>query len=533
MTTAMASSSATLPPIIKLTPIEKDICKLLNDYTLHYNQTHLDIKEPLTLRITGGWVRDKLLGQGSHDLDIAINIMSGESFARGLNEYLTKHYARYGIKPHSIHKIDKNPEKSKHLETATTKLFDIEVDFVNLRAEEYTELSRIPITKFGTPEEDALRRDATLNALFYNIQENQIEDFTRKGLTDLKNGILRTPLPARKTFLDDPLRVLRLIRFASRFNFTIEDNVLKEMSNPEINAAFITKISRERVGNEMEKILIGNNPILGLSLIQQAHLENAIFFWHNDPSIIECNETSNKEQMQTIQKIYQEGILNKHLLKVIDNYQLLLSRSPILQSHILNNNTFKQNFILASSLLPFATLRIIALPKKKLNNTCYVSESIIKEGLKMNKLDAKIVSQTVENVSKHKALIKEFVQNSNSLQRSKLGTYLRSYSGHWEIVHFVALLEEFINLQSNDDHTAIELFKDYNSFYSFILDQGLKNCHEMKPLIDGKKMLKVLNMKAGPWMSELNNNIIVWQFDNPNGTEAQLLEYIKTVLPVT
>lgn len=265
-------------PKITLTKVEQNICNLLNDYTDLYNQKYHNKPEPLTLRITGGWVRDKLLGQGSHDLDIAINVMSGEQFATGLNEYLQQHYAKYGAKPHNIHKIDKNPEKSKHLETATTKLFGVEVDFVNLRSEKYTELSRIPKVCFGTPEEDALRRDATLNALFYNIHKGEVEDFTKRGLQDLKDGVLRTPLPAKQTFLDDPLRVLRLIRFASRFNFTIDPEVMAEMGDPQINVAFNSKISRERVGVEMEKILVGPTPLLALQLIQRAHLENVIFF---------------------------------------------------------------------------------------------------------------------------------------------------------------------------------------------------------------------------------------------------------------
>lgn len=116
------SNFALNAPKITLTKVEQHICNLLNDYTDLYNQEHHNNPEPLILRITGGWVRDKLLGQGSHDLDIAINVMSGEQFATGLNEYLQQHYVKYGAKPHNIHKIDKNPEKSKHLETATTKL---------------------------------------------------------------------------------------------------------------------------------------------------------------------------------------------------------------------------------------------------------------------------------------------------------------------------------------------------------------------------------------------------------------------------
>jgi tRNA nucleotidyltransferase (CCA-adding enzyme) len=92
--------------------------------------------------------------------------------------------------------------------------------------------------KFGTAEEDALRRDATINALFYNLQTQQVEDFTSKGLEDLKNGIIRTPLPAFDTFHDDPLRVLRLIRFASRFRFHIEDEAIAAMQHDTIRVCY-------------------------------------------------------------------------------------------------------------------------------------------------------------------------------------------------------------------------------------------------------------------------------------------------------
>ncbi|CCD23259.1 tRNA adenylyltransferase NDAI_0B02240 [Naumovozyma dairenensis CBS 421] len=542
----------TLSPTINLTPIEKNICKLLNDYTLHYNELHKHTTvEPLTLRITGGWVRDKLLGQSSHDLDIAINIMSGESFAMGLNDFLNKHYQRYGIKPHSIHKIDKNPAKSKHLETATTKLFGVEVDFVNLRAEEYTELSRIPImTKFGTPLEDALRRDATLNALFYNIQKNKIEDFTQMGLKDLKMGILRTPLPPRKTFLDDPLRVLRLIRFASRFNFKIDEKVQKEMNDHEINVAFNSKISRERIGVEMEKILNGPNPLLGLDLIQKNHLDNVIFFWHNDENVIKFNkENLDKNDLLQITKIYDQGILNNHLKNLIRNFQEFVS-IPLIKSTINefftenSDSSLKQNFILASSLTPFANLKIIALPKKKLNNTITVSESIIKEGLKLSKNDAKIVSQVIDLLKDYQGMIKKFVNASSSstlktkeqkLKRSEVGMFLKILNGHWQLIHFVSLLNEYLNLLKENNQYKNQLlinslFNKYESFYAFIFNENLQNSHEIKPLVDGKKLLTLLKMKPGPWLGKINNASIIWQFDNPDGNETQLVEYIKGIL---
>ena len=110
--------------------------------------------------------------------------------------------------------IKANNEKSKNLETAVIKIEEQFIDLVNLRSEVYTDDSRIPAVKIGTPEEDALRRDLTLNSLFYNINTRQIEDFTNSGLDDLTNKIARTPLQPLQTFTDDPLRILRVIRFA-------------------------------------------------------------------------------------------------------------------------------------------------------------------------------------------------------------------------------------------------------------------------------------------------------------------------------
>lgn len=514
-------------PRIQLTDKENKVCSLLKDYTSHFNANN-NVKEPLTLRITGGWVRDKLLGQKSHDLDIAINIMSGEEFAMGLNEFLSEHFDKYGIKPHNIHKIDKNPEKSKHLETATTKLFDLEVDFVNLRSEEYTEESRIPTTKFGTPEEDALRRDATLNALFYNIQLDEVEDFTKRGLQDLQDGVLRTPLPARQTFLDDPLRVLRLIRFASRFNFNIESSVLKEMHDPEINEAFNHKISRERIGVEMEKILVGPNPILGLNLIQRTHLENVIFYWHGDESIIKYNK-ENWPQTKFVEEVYKNGTFNHHLKSLLHHYKDFLSKSVAIRKMVESENKeFQENFLLGSILIPMANLKIIALPKKKLNNTATVAESIVKEGLKFSKTCSTVVSRAVENIESYSQMVNQFIQDGH-IQRSALGSYIRNLRGDWEMVHFVSLMDQYLkNIQNKNQIDPI--FSNYDKFRNYIISNGLENSDKLTPLIDGKRLIQILGMKPGPWLGKVNDDIILWQFDNPNGTEDQLIGYVKEIL---
>jgi tRNA nucleotidyltransferase (CCA-adding enzyme) len=108
------------------------------------------------------------------------------------------------------------------------------IDLVNLRSEKYTEDSRVPVIDIGTPEEDAFRRDLTINSMFYNINEDKVEDYTKLGETDLKEGIVRTPLEPLKTFLDDPLRVLRTVRFATRFDFRIAPEILPAAHDPRV-----------------------------------------------------------------------------------------------------------------------------------------------------------------------------------------------------------------------------------------------------------------------------------------------------------
>lgn len=144
---AMSLQTPTPTPIptISLTPEEETVRKLLVDVAAEIDSTsRRDDKESLTLRFTGGWVRDKLLGEQCHDIDVGINKMTGFDFATRLGKFLAERQVDYNIPTRSIHKIESNPEKSKHLETATTKILGLDIDFVNLRSETYSEDSRIP-----------------------------------------------------------------------------------------------------------------------------------------------------------------------------------------------------------------------------------------------------------------------------------------------------------------------------------------------------------------------------------------------------
>lgn len=264
-----------LAPIVmqinnRLTPAENNLFDIVLK-SIKFNPS----KSNTVARVAGGWVRDKLLGRESDDIDIALDNQSGEEFARNINTYLKS----LGQKTSHIAVIQANPDQSKHLETANVKILNFLVDCVNLRSEEYANNSRIPEIRPGTALEDAMRRDFTINALFYNLNEKEVEDLTGMGVNDLRDGLIRTPLDPLHTFNDDPLRVLRAIRFASRFNFTLHPEIVSASLHPLIQRSILEKVSRERVLKECDGMFRGSScrPYLAIVLIHRLNMFDAIF----------------------------------------------------------------------------------------------------------------------------------------------------------------------------------------------------------------------------------------------------------------
>jgi tRNA nucleotidyltransferase/poly(A) polymerase/murein DD-endopeptidase MepM/ murein hydrolase activator NlpD len=201
-----------------------------------------------TLRAAGGWVRDKLLGKDSHDIDIAVDNMSGAAFANIALEWMKENKVS-GSK--NVTKVEANPEANKNLETAILPILGISIDFVQLRKDTYDEDSRNPSIETGvSAEEDAKRRDLTINSIFYNINDGKIEDYVG-GIEDLKNSIARTPIAPLKTYLEDPLRILRAVRFAAKYNLKLDPDLIKAARDPKVQEAFRNKITKERIWTEL------------------------------------------------------------------------------------------------------------------------------------------------------------------------------------------------------------------------------------------------------------------------------------------
>jgi len=253
---------------IHLTEPEKEVFSLFLKTVEHYGMK-------TTVRAAGGWVRDKVLGKESDDIDIAVDDQSGEDFANKVRTYVLEH-SNIPTKVSRIGVVKANPEQSKHLATACLSIQGISFDLNNLRSETYTQDSRIPEITVGTALQDAQRRDFCVNAMFYNLNEGCIEDLCQ-GLEDLEKKILRTPLDPMETFADDPLRVLRAVRFAARLNFELDTAIVAAAKLEQVQASLLNKVSRERVGVEVEKMMKNPHALRAVELIADLNLADVTF----------------------------------------------------------------------------------------------------------------------------------------------------------------------------------------------------------------------------------------------------------------
>lgn len=451
---------------------------------------------PLELRFAGGWVRDKLLRIQSHDIDVALSSMTGAEFGKQLQDFFLKHGDQYeseaaalGISAQlrSLNHIAENPEKSKHLATMTTRFLGFDLDFANLRKETYSETSRNPDMEFGTPKEDAERRDATINALFYNLHTQQIEDFTQQGLPDLQNKIIRTPLAPYQTFKDDPLRVLRLIRFASKYEFEIESQALAAMKDKSIHDALKAKISRERVGVEVGKMFSGPHPYRALMLINDLDLYESVFANPNNDFVPE---------------------LASHNPRIYDGLQIILSSDDLINTILRAKEDQAVSWFLAA----YAAWKDVKPATVKLAAW---------EGIKATREYQQIIEKAVANRPQILSVI-EMVQRVP--RRSDIGMALRRLDPHaptWRPQILYSMLCDFFE---RDGKSVIQ---QYRVFAKYVREQGLENVYEQTPIINGKQMAEVLQTKTGPWMKGALDLVMSWQLDNPTAVREDAMEMVK------
>ncbi|KAL3811039.1 hypothetical protein ACHAXA_008284 [Cyclostephanos tholiformis] len=592
------------------------------------------------IRVAGGWVRDKLLNQHSADVDVALDCMMGVQFARIVQCYMASSLSsswssstdeesdeehrgmdengddddddggggegrrrrrrRRTKRQHpKIGVIGANPSQSKHLETATMKIHGIDVDFVNLRANEvYGADSRIPTfdtpggssgPAFGAPLEDALRRDFTINSLFYNVRTGKIEDWTGRGLDDLLHRrLVVTPVDPHVTFHDDPLRVLRAIRFAVRLDFALDGSIVEAAMSKRVHRSLHAKVSRERVGKELEGMLSGKHarPGKALDAIGRLHLAGSVFaFPGTFPGDLERVGGPVRGRILGVEYACVMGdapdediddrgcivgaaaveLAAQHRARGWEESRLLLAILPMLINSQADerNKTTKATDVasltsvdprllyLSVFIMPFRDL--IFLDKK--GREMFVTSHMVKESIKFSLRDTQAVSKILTHIDAMVTILSEIRSQLASDARStkeggegpyreltvpcrlRVGLLLRSLKEYWVTCLIAAAAwETRTHLRSHDAGNDLggaisSVPEDMPSreLYRAIVDElDLDGCWRVRPHLNGKDIIKELDLRNnGPLVGLYVEDQTRWMLLNPHGTKEDCVTYLR------
>uniref|UniRef100_A0A0E0F9Z3 Poly A polymerase head domain-containing protein n=1 Tax=Oryza meridionalis TaxID=40149 RepID=A0A0E0F9Z3_9ORYZ len=475
---------------VELTEKEERIFRRLLDVVRHFGLG-------TQLRVAGGWVRDKLLGKDSTDIDIALDNMTGQNFCEKVNEYSEL----LGEEQKGIGVIQCNPDQSKHLETARMLIFDIWIDFVNLRSEKYAENSRIPTVEIGTAKEDAFR------------------------IEDLKKGLIVTPLPAKATFLDDPLRVLRAIRFAARFNFTLTEDLKDAASDEKVKSELGSKISKERIGHEVDLMMSDKHPVNAMCYIRDLGLFYVVFAFPEKPDPPVPDKC--------------DRLCVSHI-EVAWNLAHSIGCSVFSGGSDSKSQDEHRRLCFYSAL--FTPVRnTIYLDKK--SKKIPVTNYIIRDSLKLKASDADTVVNVHAASEKFAELINLLGSNENlttvkeklddeyleiptdSVKRVLAGLILREIKDFWHVALFICTLT-YPEVSSESDSLG-QPEELHQRKEKYTRAEQLDGVWKMKPLLDGKAIMGIMQVKGGPLIGKWQQRLLKWQLAYPRGTTEECIEWMK------
>lgn len=428
----------------------------------------------------GGCVRDLLLNREVKDIDIVVAMRNGGilfatymamknlCFIKGCNPVV---FETYGTAKFQLYKDE--------------DLKDIEIECVQTRKEQYHSESRNPDTVFGTIQEDAKRRDLTINALYYNISDEKIYDFNGVGFYDIYNQVIRTPSEADLIFSDDPLRILRVIRFSSKLGWGIDKDTWLGIIK---NVDRLSIVSKERINDELSKILLCKKPSVG------------------------------------IRKMYYSGVLSKVLPDIYDTTEVYESKNPMV-------TTFDHTMDVLDETQPYIESRLAALfhdvgkimgDKVKPDNLDEFSADVTAADLKMMKFPNYII-KSVETAIKYHRVFKQY--QDGTLPSDKK-------------------IRKFINICGKDLGTVVDLMNanNYHTTYGKKTHQVLDILNRIEELedidkmtnvklpINGKDIMKEFNIKGGPTIGTLLNAVKDSYFENPSITKEECLKIAEEKL---
>lgn len=430
--------------------------------------------------LVGGCVRDMLMQKPIKDIDIVVEMPKGGTM-----------FANWLAVKDKSYKAGSNPVIFETYGTAKIQLLNnerfsnIELECVQTRKEQYHKYSRNPETCYGTIEEDAARRDLTINALYYNISDEKLYDFNKKGYEDIKNKIIRTPSDPDTVFTDDPLRILRVIRFATRFGWEIEKNTWLGMIK---NAHRIDIISKERISDEISKILVTEKPSEG------------------------------------VRKMLYCGILHRIMPDIYDSKFAFESRNPVV-------TTFDHTMEVLDEVQPIIEHRLAALfhdvgrlvsDKDRTISPNKFSSEVAAYDLKEMKFSNDVINAVETAIRYH----------------GFFSTYTDGFTPP------DAKIRRFLNAVGENDAITLDLMEANNCHVTFnkkkkqvydILErieelEEIENVKNIKLPINGSDIMNEFNIKSGPTVGFLLDAVKDAYFDDPTISKDKCLDIVRDKL---
>lgn len=440
--------------------------------------------------LVGGVVRDILLGEEKeiHDIDMVVEAPDGGTcfatwlafhtgcLVQGKNPCL---FPTYGTAKLQI--------------LTDPQLTDLELECVQTRKEKYNKESRNPSVAYGTIKEDAMRRDLTINALYYNITNDEICDFTEHGIEDIKNHVIRTTGDPNLIFDDDPLRILRVVRFSNRLGWKIDKGTWIGMI---MNSKRIKILTQERVTDEFNKIITGKNPREALLKLDRCNVLAKVV-----PSL----ELS-KHVYQDIRPI---RTLFEHVLDVVDKTPPVLeARLAALFHDIGKLETYDKHFLFhAAASVGLATTVLKAM---KYSNS--VIDTVTK-AIEHHEDFSMYIGATTPRPAVVRKFVHNFEGNDKDLEVALDLIHANNVSQMYgKKIKFVPNLRKRIE----------ELDKKNESGKRLVMP------------ISGKDIMQEYNLKPGPIIGVIMDKVKSKVFENPDLTKIEALkfveEYLKTVV---
>jgi putative nucleotidyltransferase with HDIG domain len=436
--------------------------------------------------LAGGAVRDEIMGKSAKDLDFVVlgDLNSGINFSIWLSQKLGNYkeesnpviYPRFGTSKLSLNGNQLN-------------LPNIELEFVAPRKESYTAGSRKPEVSDGQLIDDVLRRDLTINSLLKNVSTGEVLDLTGKGIEDIKNGVIRTTSDSSIIFKDDPLRMLRAIRFAVKYDFEIDTDVIKSIRK---HASLIDTISKERINDELNKILLSSNPSKGIRLLKITTLLTYIIEEFNDAVGMKQN-------------IHHKDDVFKHSMDVLSKTPDDLKTRLIALFHDIGK-------VLTKSVTPEGSVHFYGHEK--------AGEEMVRKIMFRLKYPNDLIDAVASGVRNHMAL-KHGGDDATGLSDKSIRKFIDAVGDNLENILDVIHADNISHSETSSMPNQINIVRQRINTLNSNLDKS-----NLKLPIDGNDLIK-MGLKPGKIFKDILNAVQEAWYENPNITREESIEIVN------